>query len=103
MFGVKDCRVTRCGYTGEDGVEISVPSGQATELCERLLSFQNGQLCKLAGLGARDTLRLEASLCLYGNDIDDTKTPVEAGLAWLVAKKRRLEANFPGLFCIQLE
>lgn len=46
----------------------------------------------------RDTLRLEASLCLYGNDIDDTKTPIEAGLAWLVAKRRRLEANFPGKF-----
>lgn len=52
--------------------------------------------CKLAGLGARDTLRLEAGLCLYGNDIDDTTTPVEAGLSWLVSKKRRTNANFPG-------
>ena len=53
-------------------------------------------MCKLAGLGARDTLRLEAGLCLYGNDIDDTKTPVEAGLSWLIHKRRRDEKNFPG-------
>ena len=96
MFGIKDCRITRCGYTGEDGVEISVKSEQAAELCYRLLDFQNGQVCKLAGLGARDTLRLEASLCLYGNDIDEKTTPVEAGLSWLIGKRRRTEANFPG-------
>lgn len=79
VFGVEGCRVTRCGYTGEDGVEISVPLEKAAHLAETLLGQDNGNTCKLAGLGARDTLRLEAGLCLYGNDIDDTKTPIEAG------------------------
>lgn len=96
VFGIKDCRITRCGYTGEDGVEISVPLEQAANLASKLLAFQNGSVCKLAGLGARDTLRLEAGLCLYGNDIDDTKTPIEAGLAWTIGKRRREEKNFPG-------
>ena len=96
VFGISDCRVTRCGYTGEDGVEISVPFSHASDLASKLIGFQNGNVCKLAGLGARDTLRLEAGLCLYGNDIDDTKTPVEAGLNWLIHKRRREEKNFPG-------
>ncbi len=61
-----------------------------------MISFEDGQVCKLAGLGARDTLRLEAGLCLYGNDIDEKTTPVEAGLAWTIHKNRRLEKNFPG-------
>lgn len=86
------CRVTRCGYTGEDGVEISVPNGKAVELCETLL----GVGVQLAGLGARDSLRLEAGLCLYGNDIDDTTTPIEAGLAWTIGKRRRQTADFLG-------
>ncbi|XP_064117075.1 aminomethyltransferase, mitochondrial-like isoform X1 [Macrobrachium nipponense] len=86
------CRVTRCGYTGEDGVEISVPNEKAVELCETL--FASG--VHLAGLGARDSLRLEAGLCLYGNDIDDTTTPIEAGLAWTIGKRRRQTADFPG-------
>lgn len=96
VFGIENCRVTRCGYTGEDGVEISVPLQHASSLATRLLEFENGNVCKLAGLGARDTLRLEAGLCLYGNDIDTTKTPVEAGLAWTISKRRREEKNFPG-------
>jgi aminomethyltransferase len=96
VFGIDGCRVTRCGYTGEDGVEISVPIGKAAKLAEILLNYQNGSVCKMAGLGARDTLRLEAGLCLYGNDIDDTKTPIEAGLAWTIGKRRREEKNFPG-------
>ncbi|XP_058057944.1 aminomethyltransferase, mitochondrial [Anopheles bellator] len=95
VAGVADCRITRCGYTGEDGVEISVPSAKAAELASALLDPAVGQL-KLAGLGARDSLRLEAGLCLYGNDIDETTSPVEANLLWLVAKKRRAENNFPG-------
>lgn len=93
VFGVPDCRVTRCGYTGEDGVEISVPQSRVVELTEKLLA--NSEV-KLAGLGARDSLRLEAGLCLYGNDIDDTTTPVEATLVWTIGKRRRQTRDFPG-------
>ncbi|KXJ76993.1 hypothetical protein RP20_CCG008510 [Aedes albopictus] len=95
IAGVENCRITRCGYTGEDGVEISIPSNKAADIASALLEQKVGNL-KLAGLGARDSLRLEAGLCLYGNDIDETTTPVEAGLLWLVAKQRRAENNFPG-------
>ncbi|XP_049548665.1 aminomethyltransferase, mitochondrial [Anopheles darlingi] len=95
IAGVDGCRITRCGYTGEDGVEISIPSAKAAEIAGALLEPSTGQL-KLAGLGARDSLRLEAGLCLYGNDIDETTSPVEANLLWLVAKARRVENNFPG-------
>uniref|UniRef100_A0A8C4ZDZ5 Aminomethyltransferase n=1 Tax=Gadus morhua TaxID=8049 RepID=A0A8C4ZDZ5_GADMO len=93
VFGVPDCRVTRCGYTGEDGVEISVPLSRVVELTEKLLA--NSEV-RLAGLGARDSLRLEAGLCLYGNDIDDTTTPVEATLVWTIGKRRRQARDFPG-------
>ncbi|XP_053325403.1 aminomethyltransferase, mitochondrial [Spea bombifrons] len=93
VFGVPHCRVTRCGYTGEDGVEISVPGNRAVELADRLL--QNSEV-KLAGLAARDSLRLEAGLCLYGNDIDETTTPVEASLVWTLGKRRRVAMDFPG-------
>ena len=86
-------RVSRCGYTGEDGFEISVPSEFATGLVQKILQTPD---TKLAGLGARDSLRLDAGLCLYGHDINEDTTPVEAGLTWLVAKRRRAEANFPG-------
>lgn len=95
IAGVENCRITRCGYTGEDGVEISIPSAKASDIASALLEQKVGNL-KLAGLGARDSLRLEAGLCLYGNDIDETTTPIEAGLLWLVAKQRRAENNFPG-------
>ncbi|XP_058454618.1 uncharacterized protein LOC131432397 [Malaya genurostris] len=95
IAGVEKCRITRCGYTGEDGLEISIPSARAVEIASALLDSKVGKL-KLAGLGARDSLRIEAGLCLYGNDIDETTTPVEAGLLWLVAKQRRVEKNFPG-------
>ena len=80
------CFVTRSGYTGEDGFEISVPAGDAEELARALLSQPE---VKPAGLGARDTLRLEAGLCLYGHDITETTTPIEAGLAWAIQKVRR--------------
>ncbi|PSN46754.1 Aminomethyltransferase [Blattella germanica] len=93
--GVARCRVTRCGYTGEDGVEISLPADQATKVAEMLLASEVAPV-KPAGLGARDSLRLEAGMCLYGNDIDHTTTPVEAGLSWVVAKRRRTTADFPG-------
>ncbi len=87
------CGITRSGYTGEDGFEISVSPEQAAALAERLLGEPE---VMPIGLGARDTLRLEAGLCLYGHDIDETTTPVEAGLAWTIGKRRRAEAGFPG-------
>ncbi|XP_062466119.1 aminomethyltransferase, mitochondrial [Pezoporus occidentalis] len=93
VFGVPGCRVTRCGYTGEDGVEISVPAGRAVELAEQLLGVPD---VWPAGLAARDSLRLEAGLCLYGNDIDETTTPAEAGLMWTLGKRRRKAMDFPG-------
>ena len=95
VAGVKECRVTRCGYTGEDGVEISVPEDRAEHLVQTILGSAAGQPA-LAGLGARDSLRLEAGLCLYGNDITEDTSPIEAGLAWLVPKSRRSRAGFPG-------
>jgi aminomethyltransferase len=87
------CWLTRSGYTGEDGVEISVPAAQAQDVAEALLA-QPGVVP--AGLAARDTLRLEAGLCLYGNDIDELTTPVEAGLTWSIGKRRRTALDFPG-------
>ena len=81
-----ECFVTRSGYTGEDGFEISVPALQAEALARALLALAE---VRPAGLGARDTLRLEAGLCLYGHDIDDVTTPVEAGLGWAIQKVRR--------------
>jgi aminomethyltransferase len=92
-----DCFVTRSGYTGEDGFEISVPAGAAVELARELLAQPE---VKPAGLGARDTLRLEAGLCLYGHDINEHTTPVEAGLTWAIQKVRRpggaREGHYPG-------
>ena len=77
-----------------------MPLNKTAELAERLLQIKcektNQVVCKLAGLGARDTLRLEAGLCLYGNDIDDTTTPIQAGLTWLIGKRRRELRDFPG-------
>ena len=87
------CFVTRSGYTGEDGFEISVPANQAAALAERLLQHPS---VKPIGLGARDSLRLEAGLCLYGHDIDETTTPVEADLVWTISPRRRSEGGFPG-------
>jgi len=81
-----DCYVTRSGYTGEDGFEISVPGAQAEALARALLAQHD---VRPAGLGARDTLRLEAGLCLYGHDIGTTTTPVEAALTWAIQKVRR--------------
>ncbi len=91
------CFVSRSGYTGEDGFEISVPAEQAERLAKRLL--QNPNVLPI-GLGARDSLRLEAGLCLYGHDIDATTTPVEAALQWSIQKSRRQggarAGGFPG-------
>lgn len=93
-----DCRISRSGYSGEDGFEISTPADFAEPLARRLLAFEP---VMPAGLGARDSLRLEAGLCLYGNDIDETTTPVEAGLTWSIGKRRRSEGGFPGAAVIQ--
>ncbi|MCZ6467720.1 MAG: glycine cleavage system aminomethyltransferase GcvT [Alphaproteobacteria bacterium] len=87
------CFVIRSGYTGEDGFEISVPAEEAEHLARLLLDEPE---VRPAGLGARDSLRLEAGFCLYGNDIDETTTPVEAGLSWVIGKRRRAEGGFPG-------
>lgn len=88
-----DCVVARSGYTGEDGYEISVHSRDAEKLARLLLAEPE---VKPIGLGARDSLRLEAGLCLYGHDLDTTTTPAEGDLGWTIAKRRREEANFPG-------
>ncbi|MEY9362005.1 aminomethyltransferase [Bradyrhizobium yuanmingense] len=96
VAGIK-CFVSRSGYTGEDGFEISVPSGDAERLAKMLLD--NPDVLPI-GLGARDSLRLEAGLCLYGHDIDTTTTPAEAALEWSVQKSRRTggarAGGFPG-------
>ncbi|XP_052780225.1 aminomethyltransferase, mitochondrial-like [Mya arenaria] len=96
VYGIDGCRVTRCGYTGEDGVEISVDVNRTEELVEHLLHANSGVDVRLTGLGARDSLRLEAGLCLYGNDIDEDTTPIEATLAWTIGKRRKAEGGFPG-------
>ena len=85
--------VSRSGYTGEDGYEISVPGAIATAFARVLLADAN---VLPIGLGARDSLRLEAGLCLYGHDIDEATTPVEADLVWAISKRRKLEKGFPG-------
>jgi len=92
-IGGIECHVSRSGYTGEDGFEISVAAERAEDLA-RLLLAQDG--VEPIGLGARDSLRLEAGLCLYGHDIDEATSPVEAGLAWSIQKRRRVEGGFPG-------
>ena len=88
-----DCRIARCGYTGEDGFEISVPAACAEKLSRTLLD--NPALAP-AGLGARDSLRLEAALCLYGNELTETTSPIEAGLLWTIPKARRVSGGYPG-------
>ncbi len=93
-----DCLVSRSGYTGEDGFEISLPATGATALAEALLAQPD---VVPAGLGARDSLRLEAGLCLYGNDIDEVTTPVEAGLTWVIGKRRKMAWDFPGGIAIR--
>jgi aminomethyltransferase len=90
-----ECFVSRSGYTGEDGFEISVSNGKAEELARLLLA--QPEVAPI-GLGARDSLRLEAGLCLYGHDMDETTTPVEASLAWALSKARRADGARPGNF-----
>merc|ERR1712151_1269333 len=89
-----ECLVSRCGYTGEDGVEIFVPGDKAIALWRRLKSEPE---VRVAGLTARDALRLEAGLCLYGHELDAETTPIEAGLGWGVPKSRRAPGAAPFL------
>jgi glycine cleavage system T protein (aminomethyltransferase) len=96
----RKCLVTRSGYTGEDGFEISCSAADAEALARALLAQPE---VSPIGLGARDSLRLEAGLCLYGHDIDETTTPIEADLAWTIGKRRRAEGGFPGAAIILRE
>ena len=97
-IGGVEAVVSRSGYTGEDGFEISVADADADAFARRLLD--QPEVAPI-GLGARDSLRLEAGLCLYGHDIDETTTPVEAALTWSVGKRRREEGGFPGASVVQ--
>jgi aminomethyltransferase len=87
------CLISRSGYSGEDGFEISIPSAETETVARALLAQPE---VKPAGLGARDSLRLEAGLCLYGNDIDELTSPIEAALGWVVSKRRRESFDFVG-------
>ena len=88
-----ECRISRLGYTGEDGYEISIPEDEVDRISRLMLSHPK---CAPAGLGARDSLRMEAGLCLYGNDINPSTSPIEAGLKWAIPKLRRSAGGFPG-------
>ena len=88
----KETYITRSGYTGEDGFEISIPNSEV----ESLIDFFIKNKVKPVGLGARNTLRLEAGLCLYGNDLNENINPIEANLKWAISKRRRLEGGFKG-------
>jgi len=87
------CWITRTGYTGEDGFECSIPADSLEKLAKK---FTENTDVHLGGLGARDALRLEAGLCLYGNDITEETSPIEAGLTWTISKSRREECSFLG-------
>jgi aminomethyltransferase len=97
LVGIQ-CLVSRSGYTGEDGFEISVPADAAKVVAQRIVDQPE---VVPAGLGARDSLRLEAGLCLYGNDIDELTSPIEADLAWVIGKRRRTAWDFPGAMAIR--
>jgi len=93
QVGGVECIVSRSGYTGEDGFEISVPAPDAAGLAKKLLADER---VKPIGLGARDSLRLEAGMCLYGHDLSEDITPVEAALTFAIGKRRKMERDFPG-------
>jgi glycine cleavage system T protein (aminomethyltransferase) len=100
-FAELRCTISRSGYTGEDGFEIGVPASAAEAITRKLLASPDAALI---GLGARDTLRLEAGLCLYGADLDESTTPTQASLSWVIGKARRFggqrAGGFPGAECI---
>ena len=88
--------VSRGGYTGEDGFEISIPAQETEKVTQMILEAGGPGMVQLAGLGARDSLRLEAGMCLYGHDLNETITPVEAGMSWIIGKRRRADGGFNG-------
>lgn len=88
--------ISRGGYTGEDGFEISIPPHLTAPFTDYLMKHAGKEKLRLAGLGARDSLRLEAGMCLYGHDLNDDTTPVAAGLGWVVHKDRRMDGGFHG-------
>ncbi len=94
-----ECMISRCGYTGEDGFEIAVPEDKATALAELFLKEKLGgseTITKMIGLGARDTLRLECGMCLYGHELNEEISPIEAQLSWLLGKRRKAQGGFYG-------
>jgi aminomethyltransferase len=94
-----ECMISRCGYTGEDGFEISVPKDKTMDLADLFLSQKCGgdePVTKMAGLGCRDTLRLECGMCLYGHELNESISPIEAQLTWLIGKRRKREGGFYG-------
>ena len=98
-FNGANLTVSRCGYTGEDGFEVSVPNDKIVGFMESLLEHKDqegNQIAECVGLGARDSLRLEAGLCLYGHDISEEVSPVEAMLLWTISERRRNEGGFLG-------
>lgn len=88
-----NCRVSRCGYTGEDGYEIQIPAEESIALTKEILKNKEVVPC---GLGARDSLRLESGLCLYGTDLNTSISPVEGTLMWTISKQRRADGGFIG-------
>jgi len=98
-YNGKEIYITRSGYTGEDGFEISIPNELVEDFVKKVVS----KGAKPIGLGARDTLRLEAGLCLYGHDINETTSPIEANLKWAISKRRREEGGFVGYNKIKLD
>ena len=92
IYDSENLYITRSGYTGEDGFEISIPNKKV----EKLVNFLISNDVKPVGLGARDTLRLEAGLCLYGHELNEKINPVEANLKWAIAKKRKEDGGFNG-------
>ena len=92
-FNNENIIISRTGYTGEDGFELSVPNNQIKNIINLILNQKNVILC---GLGCRDSLRLEAGLCLYGNELNESITPIEANLSWAISKSRLEKNNFKG-------
>lgn len=97
-FGGVDLVISRLGYTGEDGFEVAVPNTKIEQFMDQLMAIQdNGApLNQMVGLGARDSLRLEAGLCLYGHDLNEKISPIEAALMWTISKRRQKEGGYLG-------